>query len=288
MSDKRVLGILAGGGPLPARLAQAAFEQGWSVFIVGFEGFADPTLIAPFPHKMLRLAAVKDIFSALREHGCSDVVLLGPVKRPAWRDLKPDSVGTRILMRLGRAVFLGDDGLLAGIVKILEEEGFRVRGAHEFLHQETHAKGVLGKVSVDQQALCDIARAAQVLSVISSLDIGQGCVVQNGVVLALEALEGTDVMLQRCQPLKQDGPGGVLLKMPKSGQELRADMPAIGPETVRLARQASLRGIAFVSGMTLVINQIECIAEADQLGLFLYGMTLDELNRLSEKVGKSV
>lgn len=268
------IGILAGGGPLPARLAASLQAQGKDVFLVGFEGFADRALLAPYPHIFVRLAAAGEILRVLRAKNCTDLVLLGPVKRPSWRDLRPDAEGARILRRLGRAIFGGDNGLLGALVRVMEEEGFRVRGAHEFLIHETGDVGPLGFHAPDAQALADIQQAVAVQTTVGPLDMGQACVVQNGLVLAVEALEGTDAMLERCGPLRQEGLGGVLLKMPKPGQELRADMPALGPETIRRAAQAGLRGVAFEAGRALLVERALCVAEADRLGLFLYGLNL--------------
>lgn len=282
MKIKARVGILAGGGPLPACVARSLQAEGRDVFIIGFKGFAEEALLAPFPHKMFRLAAAGGILAALREQSCSELVLIGPVKRPSWRDMRPDGEGVRLLGRLGRAVFLGDDGLLAAIINLLEEEGFHVRGAHEYLVGSDDAivaqyAGAYGRWQPDEQAFADIRQAVQNLTVMGALDIGQGCVVQNGLTLAVEALEGTDAMLRRCAALKQDAPGGVLVKMPKKGQELRVDMPAIGPITIREAAKSGLRGLAFPKGATLVMGYKECITEADRLGLFLYGLTPDEL-----------
>jgi len=186
------VGILAGAGPLPAKVAAAALEKGKSVFVVGFRDFADMARLAPYPHEIIRLAAVGEILTALKKHGCRELVLIGPVRRPAWRDLRPDAEGARVLARLGRAIFLGDDGLLGAVVRVLGEEGFIVRGAHEFLDHATGKSGTLGRVVPDEQARQDIARGVQVLRAMAALDIGQGCVVQSGLVLAVEALEGTD------------------------------------------------------------------------------------------------
>lgn len=277
MNQPARVGILAGGGPLPVQLAEALRKEGREVFLVGFRGFADETLLAPYPHEMIRLAAAGAILQALRAHGCRELVLIGPVRRPSWRSLRPDAEGVRLLAKLGRSLFAGDDGLLAAIIRLLEEEGFRVRGAHEFLGTAGNRCGPWGRVRPDRQAMADIHHAVHVLSVMGPLDIGQGCVVQNGLTLAVEALEGTDAMLHRCGSLRQDGAGGVLVKMPKAGQELRADMPAIGPVTVRKAAEAGLRGLAFPARLTLVMDPDHCIKEADHLGLFLYGLGPDSV-----------
>ncbi|GBD56396.1 LpxI family protein [Gluconobacter wancherniae] len=277
-----VVGILAGGGPLPSQVAERVLAEGRQVFIVGFQGFADPELLAPYPHKIIRLAAAGDILGTLHLHGCTELVLIGPVRRPAWRDIRPDAEGARILAKLGRAIFSGDDGLLGAIVRVLENEGFRVRGAHEFLKQQTRLEGALGKKVPDETGFSDIRRGLKILSVMSCLDIGQGCVVQNGLVLAVEALEGTDVMLERCAQLKQvDSVGGVLVKMPKTGQELRADMPTIGPVTITNAARSGLRGVAFQADGTILTDPAACIMEADRLGLFLYGLSEKEMKEIS-------
>ncbi|WP_338331781.1 UDP-2,3-diacylglucosamine diphosphatase LpxI domain-containing protein [Acetobacter sp. LMG 32666] len=263
------VGILAGGGPLPARVAEAAHAAGQSVFIIGFDGFADPKSLAPWPHECVRLGAAGRMLSLLRDHGCSDIVLIGPIRRPSLRSLCPDAEGARILARLGKALFAGDDGLLAALVRILGEEGFHVRGAHEFLSHSVAEPGVLGRLLPDAQALEDIRHGVVVTQTLGRLDIGQGCVVQNGVVLAVEAMEGTDAMLARAGGCRQPGGGGVLVKLLKPGQEKRADMPTIGPVTLRNAHAAGLRGIAFEAGNTLLTDRAACVAEAERLGLFL-------------------
>ena len=269
MSTPSAVGILAGGGPLPGRVAEAAAAAGRPVFILGFEGFAEPDVIGPWPHEFVRLGAAGRMLSLLKQHNCSDLVLIGPIRRPSLRNLRPDAEGARIMARLGRSLFAGDDGLLGALVRLLGEEGFHIRGAHEFLTQAVAQPGVLGRVQPDAQAQADIQRGITVVQALGRLDIGQGCVVQNGVVLTVEAMEGTDRMLARAGECRQPGEGGVLVKMLKPGQEKRADMPTIGPVTVQNAHAAGLRGIAFEAAHTLLTDRQRCIEEADRLGLFL-------------------
>nr|WP_230975445.1 UDP-2,3-diacylglucosamine diphosphatase LpxI [Acetobacter garciniae] len=266
---------MAGGGPLPAQVAQAVAATGRPVFIIGFEGFAQPELIAPWPHEIVRLGAAGRMLALLRAHGCTDLVLIGPIRRPSMRSLYPDAEGARILARLGRALFAGDDGLLGAVVRILGDEGFQVRGAHEFLDQAVARPGVLGRMAPDPQAMHDISRGVEVVQALGALDIGQGCVVQNGVVLAVEAMEGTDRMLARAGECRQPGAGGVLVKLLKPGQERRADMPTIGPATVVNAHAAGLRGIAFEAGNTLLTDRKACVEAADRLGVFLAAIVPD-------------
>lgn len=268
----RGLGILAGGGPLPGRVAAAAAAAGRPVFLIGFEGFAEPAVLAPFRHAVVRLGAAGRILALLREHNCADLVLVGPVRRPSIFDLRPDAEGTRVLARIGRAAFAGDDGLLAAVVRVFAEEGFNVIGAHEILTEALGPAGQLGRHGADAQAMSDIKRGVAVAQALGAADVGQGCVVQQGIVLCVEAIEGTDAMLARAGVLARPGAGGVLVKLVKPGQDRRADLPAIGPGTVTNAAAAGLRGIAFEAGGTLLTDRTASIAAADAAGLFLLGI----------------
>ena len=272
----RKLGIIAGSGPFPGRVAAAALAAGREVFIVALQGFAEPGVIGAYPHATLRMGAAGQIMAALRRAGCEDLVLVGPVRRPSPLDLRPDGEGARILARIGRAAWQGDDGLLAAIVRVLGEQGFRVLGAHEVLTEAVGPKGQLGRHAASADSMADIGRAVRVIQALGALDVGQGCVVQQGVVLAVEAVEGTDAMLGRAGALALPGPGGVLVKIVKPGQDRRADLPAIGPRTLAAAAAAGLAGIAFEAGGTLLTDTQACIAEADRAGLFLLGITPNE------------
>jgi len=280
----RTLGILAGGGPFPGRVAAAALVAGGRVFVVGLRGFAEPGVIGPFPHAVIRMGAASEILAQLRAAECSDVVLVGPVRRPSLMDLRPDAEGARIMARIGRAAFAGDDGLLAAIVRVLGEEGFRVLGTHEVLTEAVGPHGQMGRIAPDAAAMADIERGAAVVCALGQADVGQGCVVQQGIVLAVEAIEGTDAMLARAAGLARPGPGGVLVKLVKPGQDRRADLPTIGPATLRAAATAGLRGIAFEAGGTLLTDRVACVTEADAAGLFLLGIdaTLGILQRGSK------
>ncbi|QDH13890.1 DUF1009 domain-containing protein [Formicincola oecophyllae] len=276
----RAIGIVAGAGPLPSELAGQLQRQGVAVFVVALEGFADERLLAPYPHCTVRLGAVGALLAALRQHHCRDVVLIGPIKRPHWRAMRPDATGALMLARLGKAIWGGDDHLLRAVVKLLEGEGFWVRGAHEFLASHVGDPGQQGRHSPDQQAMADMRQAARINRALAAEDIGQGCVVRKGQVLAVEALEGTDAMLARCQGLVALAGGvegeraGLLYKSAKHGQDIRVDMPALGPETIRGAAKAGLAGVGYEAGSTLLIAPDETSALADRLGLFLYGLQL--------------
>ena len=271
------LGIIAGSGPLPAQVARAAQAAGRDVFIIGLVGHAEPAQLQPFPHAFMRMGAAVRMLALLREKECRDLVLVGPVKRPSFRDLRPDGEGMRLLARIGRAAFAGDDGLLKAVIRVLGEEGFRVLGAHEVLGGLIGLAGSLTRTAPDEQARADIARGVAVCRALGVADVGQGCVVQAGIVLAVEAVEGTDAMLSRCGPLAWPGPGGVLVKLVKPGQDRRADLPTIGEQTVRGAVAAGLRGLAFEGGGTIIMDRDAMVAAADAAGFFVLGLGAEAL-----------
>lgn len=266
------LGIVAGGGPLPGQVAQAASAAGRGVFIAGIEGFAEPDVLAPFPHRIFRLGAIGAMIRAFRDEGCRELVMIGPVKRPSFLSLRPDAEGAKMLARVGKAAFLGDDGLLAAVVRVLTEEGFTMLGAHDVFTDALAPEGLLTSTAPDALAMADIERGRAALAAIGAADIGQACVVQQGIVLAVEAVEGTDAMLARIPAVTRPGPGGVLVKLAKPGQERRADLPTLGSATIGNAITAGLRGIAFEAGGSLLTNKSSMIELADAGGIFLLGI----------------
>ncbi len=272
------LGVLAGGGPFPGQVADAAVSAGRKVFIIGFEGFADPAVIGGFPHRMVRLGAAGEMLRALRAHDCRDLVMVGPVRRPSLLTLRPDAEGMRLVGRIGRATLAGDDGLLAAVAAVLAEEGFSVVGAHEIIGEALGPAGLLAGPPPDSLAQADLARGVAVVRALGAVDVGQACVVQSGSVLAVEAIEGTDRMLARAGLLALAEPGGVLVKLVKPGQDRRADLPTIGPRTIEAAHAAGLRGVAFEAGGTLVADLPACVEAANRLGVFLLGLDADLLD----------
>jgi DUF1009 family protein len=266
------LGIIAGGGPLPGQVADAALAAGRPVFIAALEGFAEPAIIAGYAHEFFRLGAIGAIRAALKSRGCVDVVMIGPVKRPSLLSLRPDAEGAKLLAKIGRAAFAGDDGLLAAIIRTLNEDGFKVLGAHDILSDVLGPAGLLTQTAPDAAAMADVQRGFAVLAALGAADVGQACVVQQGIVLAVEAVEGTDAMLSRVKTLARPGPGGVLVKIAKPGQDRRADLPALGPATVENAAASGLRGIAFEAGGTILADRSGMIETADRRKIFLIGI----------------
>lgn len=272
----RKLGLLAGSGTLPGRIIVACKEAGRPLFVVAFEGQTEPETVIDVDHTWVRLGAAGTAVRRLHEAGVEDLVMAGAIRRPSLAALRPDGWTARFFAKKGAAM-LGDDGLLSALVAELEEvEGFNVVGPDSLLPGTLASKGVYGVIRPDEQALLDIKRGIDVALGIGALDIGQAAVVQQGLVLATEAAEGTDALLARCTALQREGPGGVLVKVKKPGQEDRADLPSIGVSTVKAAHAAGLRGIAVEAGGTLVIDREGIVKAADDAGLFVMGVTVDQ------------
>ena len=265
------LGILAGSGSLPAKLIDFCKQTDREYFVIAFEDQADPKMIGEAPHSWVRLGAAGEALKRLREECCKELVLAGPIKRPSLSNLRPDRRAAKFI---SKGFFSkGDDGLLSGIIKsIEEEEGFKVVGVDSLLSELIAGPGILGVHFPNNDQELDIVRGIEVLYKTGSLDIGQSVVVSQEVVLAVEAAEGTEEMLIRCKSISNGGNGGVLIKLPKPGQEKRVDMPAIGPRTVQKAKESGLSGIAIAANLTLVIEAEKTIELANKEGIFIVGL----------------
>lgn len=276
MARWRKLGIIAGAGVLPRRLAAAAA----SPFVIRLAGVADADFSA-FANEECGVAEVGKIIRRLKEAGCDAVVLAGVVRRPDFSKLKPDWRGAALLPRVIAAAAAGDGALLGALVSVLEEEGFAVVGAEAVLTDLVAPAGAVGAHRPSAHNWSDIKKAAAIIAALGPFDVGQAAVVASGHTLGIEAAEGTDLLLQRCADLPASARGGarngVLVKRPKPGQELRVDLPTIGVETLRRADEAGLSGVAFEAGAALLIDRDAIAREADRLGLFVYGFTPAEI-----------
>ncbi len=279
MSDPgggRPLAIVCGGGQFPLEVARAVAAAGRSPFLIGIVGAADPAIEA-FAPVWLRIGQLGKLFATLEAQGVVDVALVGGLTRPNLADLNLDWGAIKRLPELVQAFRGGDNHLLAGIAALFEREGLHVVGAHEIAPQLLAAVGAIAGRAAPPQAESDIRVGAALLAALSPFDIGQGVVVAEGRVVAVEAAEGTDAMLARVAELRQarrlrlSGPAGVFVKAPKRGQDLRLDMPAIGPDTVAAAAKAQLQGVAVAAGAVLLAERDALAAAADSAGLFVVG-----------------
>ena len=270
------LGLIAGGGALPVSVAARCEAEGRPVFVVRLAGFADVHL-ARYPGLDAGMAEFGRILSALKKEGCTAVCFAGTVSRPDFRTLKPDMKGAALMPGIIAAATRGDDALLRKILSVFEGEGYAIEGADDILGGETLPAGALGAVRPTDEQLSDLRKALHVAEKAGELDIGQGAVVCHGLVLAVEAQEGTDAMLSRVAGLPADLRGsvrerkGALGKAPKPIQDMRVDMPVIGARTVEMAAAAGLAGVGGVAGRLILIDRAGLMEAADRLGLFVWG-----------------
>lgn len=266
------LGIIAGGGDIPKALISCCKKQQRDYFVVAIEGNADKDLIDDsVPHIWLRIGQAGTGFKKLAEEKVEEVVMIGTIRRPSFKDLVPDLRTTAFFTKLGLKS-IGDDGILRALVKELESENLIVRGIQDVMPEILIKQGVLGKVKPSKQAMADIERAVEVATELGRLDVGQAVIVQQGLVLGVEGIEGTGELIRRCGAYQRKGDGGVLVKIRKPQQDMRIDLPTIGDKTVLAAHQAGLSGIVLHAGNGLIANEAETVRLADKYGIFVMGI----------------
>ncbi|HEY2709171.1 MAG TPA: UDP-2,3-diacylglucosamine diphosphatase LpxI [Caulobacteraceae bacterium] len=271
------LGLIAGGGGLPLALAEHCRKAERSFFVIRLRGFADPVM-AEFPGEEAGVAEIGRIVRLARGAGCEALCFAGLVRRPDFSALKPDLRGLAWLPGAALAARNGDEALLRFLMQGFEKEGFAIEGAHEVMGDLALPDGPLGLIAAGADHAGDIAKALAIARQIGALDIGQGAVVCDGLVLAVEAQEGTDAMLRRLAELAADLRGsvrrrrGVLAKVAKPIQEERVDLPTIGLATIEGADRAGLAGVVGVAGKMLVIDREAVAKAADAAGLFVVGV----------------
>lgn len=273
----RKLGIIAGGGTIPQMLIDECLAQGIDFTVLAIEGNADKNLFAKadFPYQWIRIGQAGTGFKHFAEQKVQDVVMIGTIRRPSFFDLVPDLRTTAFFAKVG-AKALGDDGILRALVNEIEKEGMTVKGIHEVMPELLIKSGILTRHKPSKRDLTDIKRGIEAALALGQLDIGQAVVVQQGLVLGVEAIEGTDELLRRCKDYRRKGGGGVLVKLRKPQQDLRIDLPTIGPRSVERAHESALEGLVVHAGNGLVVDEQETIALADKYGMFIIGVNPDD------------
>jgi len=275
------LAIICGGGSLPFAVADAAIRRGRRVVLFALRGWADPQRVAAYPHHWSWMGQFGRFRRVAAREGCRDVVFIGSVVRPSFAQLRPDLWALPLIPRLVRLFRGGDDHLLSGVGRILEEHGFRLLGPQEVAPELLMPPGVVGAQTPSGRDWADVTRGVALLRATSPFDIGQAAVVANNQVLALEGPEGTDQMLARVADLRRAGRiqsslgAGVLVKATKVGQNPRLDPPSIGPQTVEGTAAAGLAGIAVIAGTTIVAEPERIAAIADRAKIFIVGVNPD-------------
>jgi len=272
------IGLIAAGGVMPFAVADSLVARGLNPVLFALKGACDPVRVERFRHHWISVGQVGRAVKLFRSENCRDLVFIGTLVRPALSEIRLDWGTLRVVGPMLAAFRGGDDHLLSGIGRIFEKDGFRMVGIRDVAPDVLMPEGCLTRALPDDIAAADIAKGRDVLRALSPFDIGQAAIVIDGHVVAVEDIEGTDGLLARVARLRSEGrmrakaARGVLVKAPKSGQDLRFDLPTVGPRTVEGAVKAGLAGIAIVAGNTIVVEPQGMIEAADAAGLFLTGL----------------
>ncbi|WP_417693011.1 LpxI family protein [Roseibium sp.] len=282
------IGLICGNGTLPGAVVERLRAAGRKTYVVAIRGEAEDGL-RQVADVELGFGQIGRLFKGLGKAGCQELILIGGiVKRPDFTSILGDPGTLWRLPRIIKAMAGGDDSLLGKVIGIFESEGFQVVGLHDVAPDLLAGSGALGRHTPDANGLRDMTLALEAARRLGDLDIGQGAVAVAGRVIALEGAEGTDAMLRRCADLRANGrirattPGGVLVKTVKPGQDLRVDLPAIGPKTIALAKSAGLAGIAVQAQGALIAEEAQTLQAADDAGLFVFGFSADPRDMTSE------
>ena len=272
------VGVIAGGGTMPFAVADSLQARGIAPVLFALRGSCDPVRVERFRHHWISVGQIGRLKKLLRSESCRDVIFIGTLLRPALSEIRLDWGTLRVLGSIWAAFRGGDDHLLSGIGRIFEQDGFRMVGIRDVAPDVLMPEGCMTRATPDATASADIEKGREVLRALSPFDIGQAVVVIDGHVVAVEDIEGTDGLLARVARLRGEGRirasagRGVLVKAPKSGQDLRFDLPTVGPRTIEGAAKAGLAGLAIVAGHTIAADSQGMIEAADRAGLFILGL----------------
>ena len=275
------LAIICGGGSLPAAVAAAVAKRGRRPVMFAIKGWADSAVVERYAHHWIALGQAGRFFRLARAEGCDEVLFIGAVLRPPIAQLRLDWRTITLMPRVFRFFRGGDDTLLSGVAGVAESGGLKVVGVKDVAPEVLVPEGVLGRCAPSPRDRADIARALEVIAALGPFDVGQAAVVADNNVLAVEAAEGTDNLLNRIAELRRVGrvtsaPGiGVLVKAPKPGQDHRFDLPSIGPRTVENVARAGLAGLAVTAGSTMIAEADAVTAAADRAKIFVLGVAGD-------------
>jgi DUF1009 family protein len=272
------LAIICGGGTLPFAVADAVEARGRKAVLFAMRGWADENRVGNYRHHWAPIGQFGKFVRLAGEEGCRDVVFIGSLTRPAISQIRLDFATLKLLPKIVRAYRGGDNHLLSAVGRMFEERGFRLLGAHEVAPEILAPLGAIGTRVPSETDARDIKRGLALIAAIGPFDVGQAVVVAGNNVLAVEAAEGTDLMLERIAELRRRGRiasargTGVLVKAPKPGQDRRFDLPTIGPQTVERVARAGIAGIAVIAGAAIVADAQEVARTADREGVFVAGM----------------
>jgi DUF1009 family protein len=271
MKEGKTLGLIAGSGMMPVEIIRHCNRQNVPIFVIGLDSFASEEQLTEAPHAFAKISEAGKIMKVFNEHDVYKIVLAGGIKRPSFKELIPDWEGMKILAQLAMKK-MSDNNLFKVVMDEIEKRGFKVVGIEEVVPEMLFQEGIYGKVKPNKEDMDDIERGWTVAKAIGAVDVGQAVVVQEGLVLAMEAIEGTDMVLSRAAQLRKPGKAPIMVKVLKPGQDTRVDLPAIGLQTVDLFIKYGIKGIAVEAGGILLIEKEAVIKKADENGIFIIGL----------------
>lgn len=268
------IGLIAGKGQFPLLFARAARRQGLEVVAVAHQGETDPALES-LAHQCqwIFVGQLGKLIRTFKKAGVSRAVMAGGLSRGRlFRDFRPDLRALNVVRRVGAG---HDDRLLRGVAGELEKAGITVISPLIYLKDLLAPEGPLSRRRPSPQERQDIAFGFKIAQAVGRLDLGQCVVVRGGVVTALEAIEGTDETIRRGGGLA--GPGAVVVKVCKPGQDLRFDLPSVGVGTIETMQEVEARVLALEAGKTLVFDRQEMMDRADKAGIAVWGVGPEEI-----------
>lgn len=278
-SSGESIALICGGGSFPGAVADAVVRGGRRPVMFAIKGWADPKVVERYRHHWIALGQFGRFLRLANAEHCREALFIGTLLRPPLTHIRLDWQTIRLMPRIARSFRGGDDRLLSGVARFIEEEGLRIIGLREVAPDIIVPEGVLGRHQPSPRDRSDIAHALNLIATLGPFDVGQAAVVADNNVLAVEAAEGTDKLLARVAELRQQGRVttpqgvGVLVKAPKPAQDRRFDLPAIGPQTVANVAHAGLAGIAVAAGNTIIAEAAELVAAADRAKIFVVGVS---------------
>lgn len=271
----KVVGLIAGGRQFPVLVAQGVKARGHRLVVAGFTGHTNPE-VYPLAdaHRELKLGQLAKLLDFLKENGVQQVVMAGTINKPGVMDIRHfDSRAVKLLFSLPGK---GDDSILRAVSGLLESEGMELVPPQTYAQGLTTPPGVLTRRPPDEREWADLRRGAALAREMGAHDIGQCVVLREGIVAAVEALEGTDAAIRRGCEL--GGPGCVVVKVMKPGQEERVDLPSVGPDTVRVLAKGQGTCLGVEAGKSLFFDLEAAVSAADRAGIAIVGLVSADLD----------
>ncbi|GHU12249.1 hypothetical protein FACS189449_05580 [Alphaproteobacteria bacterium] len=276
MNKVRCVGIICGNSNYPLLVARACVERNIRFCLlllkdcVDLDGFDELRV----PYIRINLGEISKALNFFHENEVTEVIFAGGVKRPNFSGLSLDKKAASWVLKLGKAIFSGDDALLRKLSSLLEEEGFKILAGTDLLDDVFVKNGVLSKRHPSESDHEDIKKGFEIAKAIGKMDIGQSVIICDGITLGVECIEGTDALIDRCAQLRKSDHGGILVKVSKPQQDCRLDLPTIGVDTINRLNKNDFSGVAVEAGKCIVINKKSVIEQVDNFSMFFCGVPM--------------